>query len=373
MSDLVREFLVRTLASAGGVVEHTPDGLEALLPASAGRRLGVPEELAIRLSSSEAPAGGGVLDGRIGSSLLEGLVAARLERAAIAAVTLPPRDQHPALPDDVPVLLNAVRAGTAERYRTVARFLVADLRVTLHGEELRSTLVSLTIRLEDGGRTEPFDASDARPSVTAPLGERERQNVRAALRSWLWREGPAAPSGALETLGRRARRDLERMAEYYASLDAEMAKAVQRARSNDERSRRAAKWAALPADLEIRRRQLQVRIRPRVGARIVAATLVETAVEQFDIPVRRRSREGSVPVFRRLADGRLEGPACASCSVATVRFYLCDDQLHVLCAACGQQGRLDGTRCRACLGSPPEGAGIRIEDPTARLRVGRLP
>lgn len=374
MSDAAREFLARTLTAAGAVVEDTPGGLEALLPASAARHLGVPEEIRIHLSSTEAPAGGRVLDGRIGSSFLERLVAARLERAAMAAVALPAGLPAP-LPESLPVFLNAVRAGPAERRRTAGRFLAAELRLTLHGEEVRSALVSLTIRLADAARTEPFRVSGAYPVAAAPLDDRERRNAAAALQAWLWREGPAVHAGALDTLRRRARRDLERMAEYYASLDAEMAKAAQRARSHDQRSRRYAKWAALAAELESRREQLRVRIRPRLAARIMAATIVQTDVEHFVTPVRRRSRKGSVTIDCRMADGVFEGPACAACGVATLRLYLCDDRLHVLCEACGQTGRLDAARCRACRGPRPERPAVAIDDPTARLRIGgsRLP
>lgn len=372
MSDSVREFLSRTIASVGGVVEEAPGGLEALLPADVAARLNVPEQIAIHLSSSSAPPGDNTLDGRIGSSFLEGLVADRLERAAIAAVALPSGLPVP-LPEGLPVLLNAVRAGTVDQRRTMARFLVAQTRVTLHGEDLRSALVSLTIRLDDGARTEPFRVSGAHTVVTAPLNDRERGHARAGLRSWLWREGPTVQKGALETLRRRARRDLERMAEYYASLDAEMAKAAKRARSDDERSRRRTKWAALPADLETRREQLRVRIRPRIAARVVGATLVECDVEHFELAVRRRRREGSVTVRCRTADGVFEGPACAACGVATLHLYLCDERLHVLCEACGQPGKLDAARCLACRGARPDRPTVSIADPTARLRIGELP
>lgn len=369
MSDSVREFLARTIALAGGVVEDAPGGLEALLPQNAAARLGVREEIALHLSSSPAPPGDGVVDGRVGSWFLERLVEERLERTAIAAVALPAGLPTP-LPERLPVLLNAVRAGTAKYRRTVARFLAADLRVTLHGEEVRSALVSLTIRLEDGARTEPFRVSGAHTVITAPLDTRERRNTQRAFRSWLRREGPTVHRSAFETLHRRARRDLERLADYFASLDAEMAKAVDRARSDDERSRRYAKWAALPADLEARREQLRVRIRPRLAARLVAATLIESDVEYFELPVRRRRREGSAIIRCRMADGVFEGPACASCGVATLHLYLCDERLHVLCEACGQAGKLDAARCLVCHGSRPEPPTVSIDDPTARLRIG---
>jgi hypothetical protein len=367
MSDLVREFLWRSLSVAGGVVEGAPEGLEALLPATEASRLGLPEHVRIHLAA-EPPTATGAVDGRLGSALLERLVAARLERAPIAAVALP-AELPRALPEGLPVLLNAVRAAAAESRRVPARFLAADLRVTLQGEELRSVLLPLTIRLQDGARVGAFGLGAGYPVASSPLDEGERRRAADALRGWLLREGPTVLAGALETLKRRARRDLERMAEYYTSLDADMARAAERARSEEERARRLAKRAALPADLAARREQLRTRMRPRLSARIVAATLVETEIERFTIPVRRRSHGGTVVISCRAADGVFEGPGCTGCGLATLRFYLCDDRLHALCESCGRSGRLDRTRCGGCQPGWPEPAAVSVEDATARLRI----
>jgi len=360
--DLVREFLARSVSAAGGIVEETPRGLEALLPAAEAARLGLTEELRIHLDSEPAPSG--AIDGRLGSALLERLVAARLEKAPIAAVALP-AELPRSLPETLPALLNAVRSGVAESRRIPARFLATAIRLTLQGEELRSELLSLTVRLEDGAAVRALRLSGAYPVAAAPLDEGERRHAAEALRSWLSREAPGELSGAFETLRRRARRDLERLADYYASLDREMAKAAQRARSEEERGRRLAKRSGLPAELVARREQLRARMRPRLAARILTATLIETEVERFTLPVRRRSAAGTVTVLCRAADGVFEGPGCAACRVATLRLYLCDERLHVLCEGCGQTGRLDAARCPACRPRRPEPLAVSVDDPTA--------
>jgi hypothetical protein len=163
------------------------------------------------------------------------------------------------------------------------------------------------------------------------------------------------------------------MADYYASLDAEMARAIERARADDERARRVVKRRALAEDLAARRAQLRERMRARLSAGILAATLLETEIECFTLPVHRRNLGGQITLGCRAADGLFEGPACTACGVATLRFYLCDERLHVLCAACGQTGRLDTTRCAACTRRPLESPAISVEDPTANLRLGSNP
>jgi transcription elongation factor Elf1 len=77
-----------------------------------------------------------------------------------------------------------------------------------------------------------------------------------------------------------------------------------------------------------------------------------------------------VTVYHRTSDGTFEGPACASCGVATLTVDLCDEHLHILCAACGRSGKLDAARCRACRGESPQPPVLAIEDATAQLRIG---
>jgi hypothetical protein len=365
--ELVRKFLSGVIEASGGVVEASPDGLAVLLPADGAACLGLPEEGRIAFDAS-AEGEAGLIDGRLGSRLVERLVQRQLERPAATALALAPELPR-ALPEHLPVLLNAVRRGPADRSRLAARYLVVRMRLALQADELRSVLESVCLRLADGARVSLLRL-DGEYRSASPVDASEAGKIGRALEHWLHREGPARLSGALETLRRRARRDLERMAEYYASLDAEMAKATRRARSEDERARRRGKRATLAGDLEARRAQLRERLRARLTAAPVGATLVETDVERFTVPVRRRALEGKVEVLCRAADGSFEGPACAACAVATLRFYLCDERMHVLCEACGQSGRLDRPRCPACTARRAPAPVLEIEDPTRRLTLG---
>jgi hypothetical protein len=210
----------------------------------------------------------------------------------------------------------------------------------------------------------------AYPAAVAPLDEGERTAAGRALRAAFGRVAPALLGGALAAIGRRAQRDLLRMADYFTSLDGEMARAIERARAEDERGRRAAKRALLPAELEARRGQLRDRLAARLGAELVAATIVETEVDRWEIPVRRRVRAATVVVRRRAGDGVIEGPACAACGESTLRLHLCDDRLHPLCEGCGHTGRLDAPRCPGCRPRAGTPLVVTVADPTAALRVG---
>ena len=366
MTAPVREFLCLHLARLGAVVEDEGAVLHALLPAVASTS-GLEEELSLAV---DGPPEGAAVDARLGSPFLERALTLRRARPVLAGLALPgglPRR----LPDHVPVLLNAVRDGSAgPRTRRPARYVVAHLRLRLQGDEVRHAPLVLTVRLEDGARVPTLDLGPAHPVAAAALGVEELARLGRALQSGCARAAPEALAGALQAIRRRARRDLLRIADYYTSLDAEMARAAGRARSPDERARRAAKRALLPEELDARRAQLRERLRARIGAELVAATLVETEIDAYTIPVRRRMGSGTVTLRQRAADGVLEGPLCAGCGASTLRLHLCDERLHPLCEACGRAGRLDPLRCPGCRSVRPAPLAVTVDDPTAGLVIG---
>ena len=369
MTSAVADFLRLHLAALGGVVGDEPAGLHALLPPDAAAALEVDEEVVLAI---DEPPPDGAVDARLGSAFLERCVLARRIRPPLAGVALPgelPR----ALPDDRPVLLNAVRGGAARpRLRAPARYLAAHLRLTLQGDEVRHATLPVAVRLDDGAEVPPLDLAAGYPVAVAPLGEGERAVATRTLQAVFRRAGPELLGRALEAIARRARRDLLRMADYYTSLETEMARAVDQARSPEERTRRDAKRRLLPQELEARRAQLRDRLAARLDAELVAATVVETEVDACEIPVRRRARATTLILRRRASDGVLEGPACSSCARSALHLHVCDDGLHPLCERCGRAGRLDAARCPACR---PRGASaclaLPVEDPTAALRLGR--
>jgi hypothetical protein len=123
--DHVRDFIARAITASGGVVEDAPAGLDVLLSQDEARALGVREDLRVVLGATAAPASDlgpqvlpadGYVDGRLGSVLLERMIAARLERPVVTAVEYPP-GLSVALPDRYPALLNAVRGGAPDRRR----------------------------------------------------------------------------------------------------------------------------------------------------------------------------------------------------------------------------------------------------------------
>lgn len=360
--DLARELVRLALEAEGAVVEDTGDGLYALLPAAAAARLSLGEETHVGFGAgSDAE---GVVDGRLGSMLVEALSAPHLAAPPLGALILP-AELPRRLPAHLPVLLNGVIAGDAVATMGAERYLVAEVRLVAQSDEMRSQITTLCVRTSDGARVSIPSLAGAQTGALEPLGDGERRRLASSLRSWMQREGIRRMAGAFESVRRRLSRDLESMADFYRGLDSDMAAAARRARSDEERQRRNAKRGALGADMAARRGQLRERTRLRLSGTVVAATLVESQVQRFTLPVRRRQQSGSISLLCRSADSVFEGPACGGCGEMTLRVYLCDEKLHVLCDACGHAGRIDAGRCPACrppVIPPPR---ISVADPTS--------
>jgi hypothetical protein len=368
MNDRTREFVAGAIEAQGGIVEAEGDVLRALLAPADAARLGLSEETVISFVAERTD---DQVDGRLGAPLTERL--ARLWTAIPLAPVALPAELPRSLPEHLPALLNAVRGGEVQKVPGVERYLLLHVRATSRGDELRSALALVAVRLSDGALVTPPRIDGAYPTRTSLPNADEKRACAAALRRWFADEGVKNLDGPLSAVRRRARRDLERLAEYYRSLDHEMAQAVRRARADDERARRETKRAGLPDDLAARRVQLRDRMRVRLSLRVLAGVLAESPTVSYEIPIRRRTQSGAVRVRLRLADGTFEGPPCAACLRTALRLYFCDDRLHVLCDRCGHAGRLDAARCRACAGVQPEAVRIGVDDPTAQLFPAATP
>ena len=289
--DLARELVRLALEAEGAVVEDTGDGLYALLPAAAAASLSLGEEVRVAFGAG-GDAEGSTVDGRLGSRLVEALAAPHLAEPPLGALILP-AELPRRLPAHLPVLLNGVIAGDAVATGGVERYVVTEVRLVVQSDEMRSRIATLCFRASDGARVSTPRLAGAHEGALEPLAGEERRRLESSLRSWMQREGIRQMAGAFESVRRRLSRDLESMADFYRGLDSDMAAAARRARSDEERQRRNAKRGALGVDMAARRGQLRERTRLRLSGTVVAATLVESQVQRFTLPVRRRQQSGS--------------------------------------------------------------------------------
>ena len=188
------------------------------------------------------------------------------------------------------------------------------------------------------------------PRALSPAGRRANGGVqRRRCSAGSPARASGASRGALEAIERRVRRDLEHMAEFYASLDQEMAAAARRARGADERARQAGQTCGAPrrsdgAPHPAARAHAAPPVR-RVGRRDARPKPTPSASTCRSAGARARASSRSLG---RGADSSFEGPMCARCGVATLRHLSLRRPPARPLRRVRPRGRLDAARCPAC-------------------------
>jgi hypothetical protein len=153
-----------------------------------------------------------------------------------------------------------------------------------------------------------------------------------------------------EAVGRRRRRDAERLRRYFDDLERDLRRR-QRRRGGEALGE---KIAALPAEHARRLAQLEADAVVRVRLDLVAAVALRAPGLTAEVEVHRRKRRRTLAVRYDAIARRWTGLGCDGCGAATLAFALCDEAAHVLCpacwAACGDGGHRPCFRC----GGQPE-------------------
>lgn len=339
----------------GGVVEEGAAGVEALLPKDLAAGLAVPEHVTF----VEGHTGG---EGQLsyGSALLERMVELARATVPVAGATLPA-----GLPRVAGVAAAALerftgincvlRAPLREPSEAWGGYLVVDYRYSADADERREGLVRVVINEESGADVSQLHGLDADPALEPGL---PLLPLPAPPDVLLARAGRAAQRRARSQLAavaeathRRHRRDRQRLTAYFTGLRAEMEVQLERTRCRrpgaDELAARQAKIDALGLELERKLADLAVRYRLRVELAPVAVLRVAVRVRRVELCVRRRQKEGVVAVHQSAATRGFDPLSCQACAEPVHAFALCDEALHVLCAACDQK-RPSPRHCPAC-------------------------
>jgi hypothetical protein len=230
-------------------------------------------------------------------------------------------------------------AGFILQYDLVADERTSGLAAVWVNTETRSYAAWDASMLEDG-RLE-----------AAPSSE---EDVRAVGRCWpLARAvGRSAIEGALEapldSLARRQVRDLERMREYYEAIDQELRRKIARRRGRDPNAD-LTRLEATGRAFETRARETAERYRARVTAGPVAVLACRVPGHRVRARLLRRAQSVERSFAWNPIECAIEACACDGCARPAGRAWLCDAQVHYLCADCLGACPTCGHRyCRAC-------------------------
>ena len=156
--------------------------------------------------------------------------------------------------------------------------------------------------------------------------------------------------GFLGSLERRRARDLQRMREYYKTIDEEIRRKIARlASKEDARKSEVNRLAATARTYEARSAELLERYRVRV--RVTGVAALACAIPGYEIRVQllRRSARTEASFSWNPFDRKIEPRCCDACLLATEAAVFCDDRVHYLCLECLKPCPVCSKPfCRAC-------------------------
>ncbi len=159
----------------------------------------------------------------------------------------------------------------------------------------------------------------------------------------------------LESVERRRKRDLERMRDYYQTIDQEIRQKIGRlAAREDAKKGEIERLSATGRAYEARAAELLERYRVRVRVTGLAALACAIPAYQIRVQLFRRSATTEVLFSWNPFDRRIEPRCCDACRQVTRTAVLCDDQVHYLCPRCLESCSLcSKVFCRACASKCP--------------------
>jgi hypothetical protein len=165
----------------------------------------------------------------------------------------------------------------------------------------------------------------------------------AALSQDAWRlaSANAAPSilsrlaGFLGSLERRRERDLERMRDYYQTVDEEIRRKIARMTSKEDvRQAEIERLAATARAYQARAAELVERYRVQIRVIPIGVLVCEIPAYQIRVQLLRRSARAEMSFSWNPFDRKIEARCCDACRQVTGTTVLCDDRVHYLCFAC---------------------------------------
>ena len=159
----------------------------------------------------------------------------------------------------------------------------------------------------------------------------------------------------VESVERRRKRDLERMRDYYQTIDQEIRQKIARlAAREDAKKGEIERLSATGRAYEARAAELLERYRVRVRVTGLAALACAIPAYQIRVQLFRRSATTEVVFSWNPFDRRIEPRCCDACREVTGTAVLCDDQVHYLCPRCLESCSLcSKVFCRACASKCP--------------------
>jgi len=345
------EVLADILTLDGALLEKTDDDcLEFVVPPSLSETLGIPEHG--KLSFAYHPFDESVISASYESEFfrsVDRLFSGRGKMAkAVYSSQLPNIEKVSRWVSEKIALSNAsFRLQKVDNQR-IAYTLIFFKYVAL-SDEKREGIFSLLIN-EQNLSTSPLNAN-----VTAfweDLKEPEEILARSEGISKSLQAGFSAASlivkeefePFIKSLERRLNRDIIRVFEYYETLKGEIHKAFEKkffsgrdspeAQSEEERKVLSGKLEVVEGEKRWKIQDLVSKYALNVRIEPVCIIDIETESLVFWLEIKRRLSSRTFPLSYNPLLKKVDSLPCEGCFYPRGRYYICDERLHILCAAC---------------------------------------
>jgi hypothetical protein len=350
-SRLLPEVLANILTHEGALLERTDDDcLEFVVPPSLSETLGIPEHG--KLSFAYHPFDESVISASYESEFfrsVDRLFSGRGKMAkAVYSSQLPNIGKVSKWVSEKVALSNAsFRLQKVDNQR-IAYALIFFKYVAL-SDEKKEGIFSLLIN-EQNLSTSPLNAN-----VTAFWEDLKEPKEILARSEGISKSLQAGFSAAslivkeefepfIKSIERRLNRDIIRVFEYYETLKGEIHKAFEKkffsgrdspeAQSEEERKVLSGKLDAVEGEKRWKIQDLVSKYALNIRIEPVCIIDIETESLVFWLEIKRRLSSRAFSLTYNPLLKRVDSLPCEGCFYPRGRYYICDERLHILCAAC---------------------------------------
>lgn len=337
------EFAAHFLQLHGAAVERDGAFVDALVPEDLQASLDVPEFIRLSGGGTDPGEESGHYGVTYGTPLLERMIGGAMEAVPLSGCRMEfdyvKSGGFERLLQDQLAFYGAV-ASIETMADVSAAYVLVVCRYTAASDEQKEGLLPMVFNADTGllvpGMEEAMEAPECRRLFVTP-GEKARQTL-LSLVGPIEQEARRLLASRLESfrqsMNRRFQRDIANLEAYYASLEKEMQKSLERpGLSENAVSDRRMKIEALPAELASQADDLLKKYSIRVRLLPAAAMHIRTPAKKIvcRLAVGRRRRQFSL-IYNPVSRG-IDPPACSRCHAPILHIHF-DENLESICFPC---------------------------------------
>ncbi len=355
------EVLSDILTFHGAILEKKDDGsLEYLSPESLSQTLGIPEHgrlnFSYHLSFEEA------INASYDSELFKAIEKLFQGKGKMAMANyssyLPNIEKLSKVVSEKVVLTNATFRLQDIETRTVT-YLFPFFKYTALSDEKKEGLFSLLVNeLNLSIQSLPgnlMDIMEELKEIDTNLIQSRQETMKAlqAAYSVATIVIKEELSPFIESLERRLNRDIKRVLDYYETLRFEAEKTIEKKRVDEvkgaEIEKLLGKLSAIETEKKWKIQDLISKYALNVSMEPVSAIVIETQLPIFWINIKRRLSSKRFPLTYNPLVKKMDPLPCEACYYPRGGYYICDEELHIICAICFKTCPECGRQyCTAC-------------------------